>query len=524
MERKDLFINNDLSMMLSRELASAQEKDVEWEKEQERIRKDAEKVAENPAAIIDAKAIMARGISYAGTDEYYLKLFTKGSDEEQLTELRSLEYVASLTLLPDAVLVAGYNLIEKEDYARWTEILFNLHYVPLQMAFCYCLKSHRDFCNILKTIDVKRLDFPQTFLLSLLDHWFEWLTRACGHLISYDDKRGNYDKNPKAQELKKEGQAVRAAWEEELPVMIHEIMGCFALHLQPERILVWATNEPLRDNTLSNPYSASYNRCIYQIWDELSKTVQLNLIPETELNLNMLLLMANKAVEDRDNAFGKVVYGKLVGCLMKENFSSMEKKSEVEENRQRTIAKLVLTIMPNLEFPECVNGVATRFQGWNLDYQQVYAEARREAYLICCLFRMFEVQAFEDSRLFPFWKDLVDIYLREYRRCDNEYILRDDFTVPFRVAVEVAAKLKNDACRDYLHEVMLDNILSIVALLTVFSECSMTLADNIVKWLLQRIEIEWPSAKMLMEVRGQRMLEERIEDLIRQLKNALKKK
>ena len=206
MERKDLFINNDLSMMLSRELASAQEKDVEWEKEQERIRKDAEKVAENPAAIIDAKAIMARGISYAGTDEYYLKLFTKGSDEEQLTELRSLEYVASLTLLPDAVLVAGYNLIEKEDYARWTEILFNLHYVPLQMAFCYCLKSHRDFCNILKTIDVKRLDYPQTFLLSLLDHWFEWLTRACGHLISYDDKRGNYDKNPKAQKKKKEGQ------------------------------------------------------------------------------------------------------------------------------------------------------------------------------------------------------------------------------------------------------------------------------------------------------------------------------
>ena len=287
-------------------------------------------MAENPAAIIDAKAIMARGISYAGTDEYYLKLFTKGSDEEQLTELRSLEYVASLTLLPDAVLVAGYNLIEKEDYARWTEILFNLHYVPLQMAFCYCLKSHRDFCNILKTIDVKRLDYPQTFLLSLLDHWFEWLTRACGHLISYDDKRGNYDKNPKAQELKKEGQAVRAAWEEELPVMIHEIMGCFALHLQPERILVWATNEPLRDNTLSNPYSVSYNRCIYQIWDELSKTVQLNLIPETELNLNMLLLMANMAVEDHDEALGNKVYEKLTECLLKENFSNMEKKSEVE--------------------------------------------------------------------------------------------------------------------------------------------------------------------------------------------------
>ena len=42
MERKDLYINNDLSMMLSREQASAQEKDVEWEKEQEWIRKEAE--------------------------------------------------------------------------------------------------------------------------------------------------------------------------------------------------------------------------------------------------------------------------------------------------------------------------------------------------------------------------------------------------------------------------------------------------------------------------------------------------
>ena len=82
----------------------------------------------------------------------------------------------------------------------------------------------------------------------------------------------------------------------------------------------------------------------------------------------------------------------------------------------------------------------------------------------------------------------------------------------------MAAKLKDDDCRDYLHEVMLENILSIVALLTVFSECCMTLADNTVKRLLQRIETEWPSAKMLMEERGQRMLEVRIEDLIGQLK------
>ena len=115
MERKDLFINNDLSMMLSRELASAQEIDLEWAKEQERIRKEAEVVAENPAATIDAKVIMVKCISYAGTDEHYLKLFTEGSDEEQVTELRSLEYVASLTLLPAAIEIYCFNTTSEHN-------------------------------------------------------------------------------------------------------------------------------------------------------------------------------------------------------------------------------------------------------------------------------------------------------------------------------------------------------------------------------------------------------------------------
>ena len=88
-------------------------------------------------------------------------------------------------------------------------------------------------------------------------------------------------------------------------------------------------------------------------------------------------------MEDHDEAYGKEVYEKLTGCLIRENFSNMEKKSKVEEKRQRTIAKLMVLIKPDLDFGGFVNGVATRFQGWNLDYQQVYAEARREAYLIC---------------------------------------------------------------------------------------------------------------------------------------------
>ena len=138
--------------------------------------------------------------------------------------------------------------------------------------------------------------------------------------------------------------------------------------------------------------------------------------------------------------------------------------------------------------------------------------------MLCALFRVFEIKELDDEPRFFRWKNLVDVYLHEYRRCENEYIVRDEFAVPFRVAVEVVEKLKDDKCREYLHQAILENVLSIVSLLIVFSECSMHLSAKTVARLLERIEIEWPSAKMLMEVRGQRSLEGRIEDLIEQLK------
>ena len=100
--------------------------------------------------------------------------------------------------------------------------------------------------------------------------------------------------------------------------------------------------------------------------------------------------------------------------------------------------------------------------------------------------------------------------------------MRDEFTVPFRVAVEVDEKLIDEQCREYLHQVMLEDVLSIVSLLTIFSECSMHLSDKTIARLLERIDTEWPSAKMLMEARGQKSLEGRIESLIAQVRGFVK--
>lgn len=518
MERKDLFLNNDLSMMLSRDQNMEPDFVKEWVGEQLAMHQEADEVIKDPIGKIDAKQLMERSARYAEVEGFYLKLYTQGTDVEQSQDLRSLEYAASLILLPDAIFLAGGDLVEKEDYAGWLEVLYALHYVPLQKAFCYCLTRHQDFASVLSGLDIQRMSFPQTFLWSLLDHWFEWLTRVGGHLLTYEDEKGFHDNNKKAQELKAEAKVIREEWEKNLPGMVHEIMVIFSKYLPSSDLLSWATREPLRDDARTNPYSANYNHCMELIYADLSKEAVLNMILPKDFNLNMLLLMSEKAVANKDEGFGKEVYNRLIGCLLNENFSGMEKKSELDEKRQRIIAQLVALVNPSLDFAESINAVATRFQGWNLDHYFVYYEARREAYMLCALFRVFEIKELDDEPRFFRWKNLVDVYLHEYRRCENEYIVRDEFAVPFRVAVEVVEKLKDDKCREYLHQAILENVLSIVSLLIVFSECSMHLSAKTVARLLERIEIEWPSAKMLMEVRGQRSLEGRIEDLIEQLK------
>lgn len=518
MERKDLFLNNDLSMMLSRELNPEPDFGKEWENEQKELREKAEAIIKKHSIDGDAKILMTKSAHYAGADEYYQKLYVEGSDDEQFKELRSLEYVASLTLLPDEVIIAGWNLIDGEDYGGWAELLYSLNYVPLQKAFCYCLTRRNDYIGVLNVLNIQRLAYPKTFIWSFLHHWFEWLTRVGGHLLTYSDEKGFFDKNATVQKLKAEAKTIKMEWEYDLPKMVNEMLEAFSKYLHPGQILAWVTREPLRNDATSNPYSDNYNRCLYLLCEDLSQVVNLKDVPEEDINLNMLLLMARKAVEGNDTGFGEYIYNKLTRTLLVENFSNMEKKSELDEGRQRVVAQLIILVFPKPDFAKLINDVATRFQGWNIDYQQVYYEARCEAYLVCSLFRIFEFKIFDEALRLSLWKNLVDLYVREYRRCENEYIMQDEFAAPFRTAIEIAERVQDENCREYLHNAVLESVLSIVSLLTIFSECDIHLSRKTIKRLLQRIEIEWPSAKMLMEVRGQKAKEARIEQLITHLR------
>lgn len=518
MERKDLFLNNNLSAMLSRLQMGEYEMTPKEHNEQILLLQQAEAIIRDPEKSINAEELINRSVRFSHVDASTLKLIIEGTDAELLKLLPVLENAASMILLPPEILIAGRELIASDNYEEWVAILNTLCYVPLQIAFCYGIRRHRDFSQVLKSFDLNKLKFPHSFLMAFFDYWFEWLVQVGNNLLSYEDSKGNYDRNEKAQQLKEEGLAIKAEWKNELSAMIHEIVATFSPHLSTEIMLVHATRKYLRNDTLFNPYSSNFNHCLELLWKELSEATSFENVVDKDLNLNLVMLMSNKAVANNDHILGRKVFDKLLLYLLNNNFSDIEKDLPVDEKRQRQIAELILLINPLLDFTQYVNRVATRFQGWNIDYKQVYSEARREAYFMCSLFRVFEIRKFNDDELFSHWKNLLDIYMWEYRRCDNEYILNDELNVPFCVATKIAEQLNNDDCREYLHDIVVSNVLNIVSLLKVFSGCNIILSEKTIKHLIQRIEGEWPSAAMLMNLRGQNVLKSKIESFIEQIK------
>ena len=430
MERKDLFLNNNLSSMLSRLQMSEYKMTSEEQKEQALLLQHAKAIIREPEKSINTEELINHSAGFSHIDASTLKLIIEETDAELLKMLPTLENAASMILLPPEILIAGRELIASGNYAGLVAILNSLRYVPLQIAFCYCIRRHCVFCQVLKSLDLNKLKFPHSFLMAFFNRWFEWITKVGNNLLSYEDVRGNYDRNERARPLKEEGLAIKAEWERDLPTMIHEIVAAFSPYLSVEMLLSHATRKYLRDDISVNPYSSNFNHCLELLWNELSEAATFEHVADKDLNLNMMMLMVNKAVANDDPIWGRKVFNKLLFCLLNNNFSGMEKDSIIDEKRQREIAELMSLINPSLDFMQEVNCVATRFQGWNIDYKQVYNEARREAYLMCSLFRVFEIRKFNNSTLFTHWKILLDIYLREYLRCNNEYILHDEFNVP----------------------------------------------------------------------------------------------
>ena len=103
MERKYLFLNNDISAMLSHEERIKLKMTPEADDELNTIRQEAECIIQNPTENIDAECIIKRSIRYSATDEYFLTLFLEGKDLEQLSNLQTIEHVATMTLLPEAI-------------------------------------------------------------------------------------------------------------------------------------------------------------------------------------------------------------------------------------------------------------------------------------------------------------------------------------------------------------------------------------------------------------------------------------
>lgn len=524
MERKYEILNNELSSMLGIETRREQGWDAEWEKENREAVKAAEEIAAQPQEKIDAKLLMERTARHAGTDNYYINLYVNGSDDEQLAEIRNIEYTAAYTLLDEGIYVAGHKFIDRKDYCGWCNVLYALRYVPLQKSFCYELKTHEDYLGVLETIDLKQVAYPKTFIRMLLGHWFEWMWKVGGQIWSYEDPRNNYERNELAQKLKEEARAIREEWERSVAVMIGDMLQLFSKHIGLDAMLGWATGENLFCTDRDNEYSHAHDGYLRMVWCELVKMGALNQGAATEMNLNLLLLLSEECVKNGDTAKAKEIDGQIKERLLKENYTGMHGLTKVDVERQKTLSDFLLMLYPSMDDVSVyMAGVATHYHGWNMDYQRMYEEVRRETYLYCCILRRFENMEEDEVEILKRWKESLALYLQAYRRCDNEYICRDEMMIPFTLALSIATRHLSEACQKWLHEMLIDNVLSIVALLTAFTNCQASITGKEVEWLYCRAEREWPSARMLMELRGQTGLRDRIDSLLADFGNEVKK-
>lgn len=511
--------------MLSEEHMRLHPEDEVNDDEFEESRKKAEDFAYSPERMIEPEAILSKCIAYSGRDAYFIELVTEKDDVEQLNELNTITYYSSsYILLPDTIIIAGHKLLESQNTYQWCKVLYALKYVPLQKAFCYTLKRYEDFEGVLNTLNDEQLTYKKTFMMILLIHWFEWMVKAGTNLWSYEDKRQVYKDDEIALKLKEEARPIREEWFKELPSRIDQIIHLFASFIPPEKMLKWSCQQQLHNDRLHNDYGEIHDLCLRQIWEVLSGIVDLKILHPVQINLNYLMIVAKNAIDQNDQNLAKEAYKNMQECLLKENFSNMGAWSEVDVERQQTMLGLMKMQYPGLNAETIINDIAIKVDGWNINYELVYQTTRREAYVVCSLLRRFESYGKDDKKRFEDWKILIDTFMRDYRRCDNEYIANDEFSVPWKVAIEIAEKYLDEQCRNYLHELLLREVLNIVSLLSIFSVCSMHISGSTVSGLFNRIDVEWPSAQQLMDVRGQKEQKLRIEALIDQLRETLKKK
>lgn len=492
---------------------------VEVDEDYLESRKEAAEIADHPFERIDPTKVISTCITYGGRDSFFLELVTQKDDEEQLDNMITiLQCSSSYIFLPDSIDLAGFDLIEKKDYSGWWDVLYALKYVPLQISFLYGLKRHEDYVAVLDCINIDRLEYRKTFLMALLVNWFEWMVKSGTNLWSYEDKRQIYQDNAVAIALKAEAKPIREEWFRLMPQRIADILQRFAKLMPAEMMMEWACGQPLQNDRLQNDYGEVHDQCLRQIWALLSGMVDLKSMAPKQRNLNFLMLLCDEVLVDPNADQAMSLYTLLKERLLKENFANMGNRSIVDEERQRKLLKLVKLLYPDLKADEIINEVTIKADGWNVDFDDAYDEARREAYIVCCLLRRFEAYDKSDQEQFDDWKLLIDTFMRDYCRCDNEYIANDEFAIPLRLAVEVAEKQQNESCREYLHKALIDNVLSIVSLLTIFFSCNHSMSNTSVKALLDRIEEEWPSASVLMDVRNQKRNREIIEKNIEYLR------
>ena len=506
----DTILNNEMYSLYCRleneKLRHEINADEEYIKEEQVEKELANKWLKGESVIDAKKMYQCSGIKYAYDEKQLKEYYTEKSDSELLKQIVWIEReVSGYCMFPSRIYYIVNNILEAKDYKKLCQLIYELEYVPMQYGIILELKSHEDFKQVLKILDKSRLSHPITFTSMMRDRWFDRIVQATYNLSTYkeDDRIYNHDRY---RDLIEKGQYVKKSWDAELDDLLKEGYEIFKNNISEKEMLDWVFKIRKKTPFNNNEYSRLHDEIVDKIRDIAMDAVSKDDAPIETSNLQLqMAIIENKLQKDLINRKSAADYWKQISIILEScNFIKNGEIHGDDERWMRIIGRLWIFMFDNIE--EGVIGVLrasrTHFEGWNIDYSTMYDKVKFESFLLSVAVKVTFMTDMDEQEKLQYWKTICDYIVARMHCCDNEYISNEYLFIPLVFAEFHARKLSFSGL-SYLRDIILTRVQSIDTVLKVFFMASSEPMEDFCNLLKDRIETEWPSCRVLMQLRKQ---------------------
>lgn len=475
----------------------------------------------NGEYIIDADEMYRlSGIKRAYNEQQLEEYCINPSDKELCKQIVWIEReVSGYCMFPSRIYYIVNNILELKDYKRLWQLMCEFRYVPLQYGIILDLKSHDDFMAMLNTIDKSSLSHPTTIICMMRDRWFDWIVQACHNLSTYKKDDRIYNQK-KYKHLIEEGQEVKTVWDTNLNDLLKEGYERFCNNLGNEDMLAWVYNIRKRLPYSNNDYSRKHDEVVDKIREIAMRTISKDNTTIETSNLHLqTAIIESKLQENLINRESAVKYWEQISAnLESSNFIKNGEIYSEDEKCMDTIVKLWILIFENLEdgVIDALHSSRTHFEGWNVDYSLMYDKVKYEAFLLSVAVKATFLKDTDEQEKMHYWKTICEYVTTRMHNCDNEHMCNDYLCLPL-VLAEFYARKFNFSGLSYLRNLILTRVQSINTVLKIFVMASSEPVEELCDLLKERIEIEWSSCRVLMQLRRQTNQIAQYEEVIKKM-------